>query len=167
MLLKNDGLLPLDRTQAPKIAVIGAAGHDAPITGGGGSGSVVGPYQVSVLEGLRQSLGDEAVTYYGGNQSELAKEAARAADVAVVVLADTSKEGLDRVTLALPDADLVEVVASAQPRTLVVAAAPGPFLAPWADAAQAVLAVWMSGQEQGTAVADLFLAPPRRRVSCP
>jgi len=59
--------------------------------------------------------------------------------------------------LTLPDAKLVAAVAAMQPNTVVVVASPGSFLAPWADEVPSVLAVFMSGQEQGSAVADLLL----------
>lgn len=53
VLLKNNGLLPLNVSDATaSIAVIGAAGNKSLTTGGGGSGSVVPYYQVSVLEGI-------------------------------------------------------------------------------------------------------------------
>lgn len=161
VLLKNDAqLLPLNIAKANEhgVVVIGAAGHDAPITGGAGSGKVTGPYQKTVLQGLRESrLEASSVSYYGGSDTVAAAKAAQAAGFAVVVLADTSSEGRDRPTLALPDAELVVAVAAVQPNTIVVTASPGPFLAPWADDVPAILAVFMSGQEQGTAAADLLL----------
>ena len=51
-----------------------------------------------------------------------AADAARAADVAVVVVSDPASEGMDRSTLALPaDQDkLISAVAAANPRTVVV-----------------------------------------------
>lgn len=58
-LLKNNGLLPLDKTKAPVIALIGPNSLVAR-TGGGGS-SCVEPWRTtSPLEGLRAVLGDKA-----------------------------------------------------------------------------------------------------------
>jgi beta-glucosidase len=86
-----------------------------------------------------------------------AAAAARAADVAVVVLADVTSEGMDRSTLALPaDQDaLVAAVAAANPRTVVVLNTSGAVLMPWLGSVRSVIANWYAGQEQGNAVAAM------------
>ena len=56
VLLKNDGLLPLDPTAIRSIAVIGPDVDDY-LTAGGGSAQVVPGRGVSVLDGLRHRLG--------------------------------------------------------------------------------------------------------------
>ena len=73
-----------------------------------------------------------------------AVEAARAADVAVVVVGTNSRvesEGYDRTSLALPGRqdDLVRAVAAANPRTVVVVNSGSPVLLPWRDEVAAVL----------------------------
>lgn len=90
---------------------------------------------------------------------EAAVERARSADIAVVVvgLAPTAEsEGRDRDGIGLPgDQDaLVQAVAAANPRTVVVINAGGPVLMPWVDKVPAILEVWYPGQEGGAAVAD-------------
>lgn len=91
-----------------------------------------------------------------------AVEAARAADVAVVVVGLTEEqetEALDKHTLALPGEQdaLVAAVAEAARRTVVVVNAATPVLMPWADAVDAVVVVGLPGQEGGHAVADALL----------
>jgi beta-glucosidase len=91
-----------------------------------------------------------------------AEAAARAADVAVVVVGTTEKvesEGFDRRSLALPGEQdvLVRAVAAANPRTVVVVGAGSPVLMPWRDQVGAVLLSWFGGQELGHAVADVLL----------
>lgn len=91
-----------------------------------------------------------------------AVDAARAADVAVVVVGTTERvesEGLDRETLALPDGqdELVRAVAAANPRTVVVANSGGPVALPWRDEVAAVLLSWFGGQELGSALAAVLL----------
>ncbi len=91
-----------------------------------------------------------------------AVEAARAADVAVVVVGLTEEqetEALDKHTLALPGEQdaLVSAVAEAARRTVVVVNAATPVLMPWADAVDAVVVVGLPGQEGGHAVADALL----------
>lgn len=90
-----------------------------------------------------------------------AVEAARAADVAVVVVGTNEKvesEGFDRTDLALPghqDA-LVAAVAAANPRTVVVVNSGSPVVMPWRDDVAAVLLTWFGGQEYGHALADVL-----------
>jgi beta-glucosidase len=91
-----------------------------------------------------------------------AVSAARAADVAVVVVgtsAEVESEGFDRTTLALPGRqdDLVRAVAAANPRTVVVVNAGAPVLLPWREDVAAVLLTWFGGQEYGHALADVLL----------
>jgi beta-glucosidase len=91
-----------------------------------------------------------------------AEEAARAADVAVVVVGTTEEsegEGFDRDDLHLPGAqdELVRRVAAANPRTVVVLNTGAPVLLPWRAEVAAVLACWLPGQEFGSALADVLL----------
>lgn len=91
-----------------------------------------------------------------------AVEAARHADVALVVVGTNAKvesEGFDRDSLALPghQDDLVRAVAAVNPRTVVVVNAGAPVLLPWRDDVAAVLLGWFGGQEMGAAIADVLL----------
>jgi beta-glucosidase len=91
-----------------------------------------------------------------------AVEAARDAEVAVVVVATTERvesEGFDRKDLALPGRqdDLVHAVAAANPNTVVVVNAGSPVEMPWRDDVAAVLLTWFPGQEGGAALADVLL----------
>jgi beta-glucosidase len=58
------------------------------------------------------------------------------ADVAIVCTATVSSEGFDRMNLNLPfyEDDLIQAVAAAQNKTVVVVSAPGAVLTPWAKA---------------------------------
>jgi beta-glucosidase len=91
-----------------------------------------------------------------------AENAARACDVAVVVVGTTDEvesEGFDRASLGLPGRqdELVRRVAAANPRTVVVVNAGSPVELPWADEVAAVLLAWFPGQEAGRALADVLL----------
>jgi beta-glucosidase len=91
-----------------------------------------------------------------------AVEAARGADVAVVVVGSNDEwesEGTDRGDLTLPGAqdDLIRRVAEANPRTVVVHNSGSPMVMPWADEVGAVLQAWYPGQEAGHAVADVLV----------
>ena len=92
----------------------------------------------------------------------VAADAARAADVALVVVGTDGRwetEGKDRSTLRLPgDQDaLVSAVAAANPRTVVVVNSGAPVEMPWADEVPGIVQVWYPGQEGGTAIVDVLL----------
>lgn len=92
---------------------------------------------------------------------DAAVEAARTADIAVVVVGTNSKvesEGYDRSSLALPghQDDLVRAVAAANPNTVVVVNAGSPVEMPWRNDVAAVLLTWFGGQEYGNALADVL-----------
>ncbi|MEV4350777.1 glycoside hydrolase family 3 C-terminal domain-containing protein [Actinoplanes sp. NPDC049596] len=91
-----------------------------------------------------------------------AVRAAAAADVAVVVVGLTEEqetESADKSTLQLPGAQdaLIEAVAGAARRTVVVVNAATPVLMPWLPRVDAVLWAGLPGQEGGHAVAAALL----------
>lgn len=63
VLLKNEGILPLDLTTKPIIAVIGENAVRITATGGIGAG-VKALYEVTPLEGLKNKIGDKAEIVY-------------------------------------------------------------------------------------------------------
>ena len=92
---------------------------------------------------------------------ERASRAAAGADVAVVVVGSSThgeSEGYDRTTLALPGRqdDLVQAVAAANRRTVVVVNAGAPVIMPWRDQVSAILLTYFGGQEYGHALADVL-----------
>lgn len=104
-----------------------------------------------------------------------AVEAARAADVAVVIVgldAEWESEGYDRQTMDLPSDGsqdrLVEAVVGANPNTVVVNQSGSPVAMPWAGRVPAILQAWYQGQEAGNALADVLfgLANPSGKLPC-
>jgi beta-glucosidase len=91
-----------------------------------------------------------------------AEEAARGADLAVVVVGlnpEWETEGVDRVGMRLPAAqdELVARVAAANPRTIVVLNAGSVIdTGAWRDAVPAILQPWYPGQACGAALADVL-----------
>ncbi len=63
VLLKNDGILPLDLSKKPVIAVIGANATQTMGLGGMGAG-VKTLYEITPLEGLKDRIGDKAEILY-------------------------------------------------------------------------------------------------------
>ena len=85
--------------------------------------------------------------------------AAQQARSAVVFAYMEGTEGVDQPTLALPDEQdqLIEAVAAANPRTVVVLNSGYPVLMPWVNDVRAILDMWYPGQEGGQATADLLI----------
>jgi beta-glucosidase len=97
-------------------------------------------------------------------EDSIARAAALAArsDVALVFVGlngDWESEGHDRPDMELPgqQAALVEAVAAANPRTVVVLQSGSPVSMPWLDKVAAVVQAWYPGQECGNAIADVLL----------
>jgi len=74
---------------------------------------------------------------------------ARLSDVAVVVVRDYRNEHADLPSLTFSNEQdlLIQVVAAANPRTIVVLATGGPALMPWLDKVPAVLESWYAGPD--------------------
>jgi beta-glucosidase len=94
--------------------------------------------------------------------------AARAADVAVIFAADSHGEGADRSELGLPgDLNvLIEAVAAANPKTVVVLNTAGPVAMPWVQKVAAILEMWYPGDVFGKAASRLLFgdAAPQGRL---
>lgn len=87
-----------------------------------------------------------------------AAEAAKKADVAIVFVGQQLGEGMDRMHLALPnDQDaLIEAVAKANPRTVVVLNTGGGVAMPWLASVAGVMEMWLPGDSYGPAAARLL-----------
>ncbi len=170
VLLKNaGGMLPLRAAAVRRVAIIGSetfAGKA--VMGGNGPRQVTvrAKYSIAPPQGLRNTLaalGSTAtVTYNDGKNTAAATALAAASDVVIVMAGDKSVEGRDRENLSLPIIDgvdqnvLIDAVAKANPKTVVVLKNGGPVLMPWLANVSAVLESWYPGQEDGNAVANLL-----------
>ena len=87
-----------------------------------------------------------------------AVDAARRSDVAVVFAAEQMGEGHDKIFLGLPgDQDrLIEAVAKANPRTVVVLHTSNPVAMPWIDRVAGVIEAWYPGEEAGSSIAAIL-----------
>jgi beta-glucosidase len=72
--------------------------------------------------------------------------------------AEWDTEGQDRPNMELPGLqnELIERVAAANPRAIVVLQTGGPITMPWLDRVAGVLQAWYPGQECGNAIADVL-----------
>lgn len=179
-LLKNDGVLPLSGTHKT-IAVIGLPAENYVF---GFGSSQVTPYStVDMLQGIqaRAAQAGDTVTYDTGTNVSQAESAAKAADVTVVVAADSESEGDDKqcmslvpqcaptqestlgpddptdAQLAWGDQDaLISDIESVNPHTVVVLETGAPVLTPWRGKLAALLEAWYPGEDGGTAVAHVL-----------
>jgi beta-glucosidase len=182
MLKNNDHALPLDQNKVTSIAVIGPGAANVLFDFYSGST----PYAISVLDGIRNKVGDAVqVNYAADNDYNAAVDAAGSSDVAIVVIgndpmcgADPSnmgalfnqdlstkpcsecgegREGRDRQSLDLPSEDLVKEVLAVNPNTIVVLISSFPYAINWSqEHVPAILHITHAAQEQGTAIANVL-----------
>jgi beta-glucosidase len=178
VLLKNEGnILPLlggggrpAKAGDLSLAVIGAFAEKPRYQGAGSS--KINPFKLeSPLEELRKagfsleyapgySLGPAG----GKPDAKLIAEAAALAakqDLAVVFAGlpdEYESEGFDRDSLDMPPShnELIEAVAGANPRTVVVLLLGAPVILPWASRVPGILLLYLGGQAVGGAAADLL-----------
>ncbi|HWB73368.1 MAG TPA: glycoside hydrolase family 3 C-terminal domain-containing protein [Nannocystaceae bacterium] len=176
VLLRNEGVLPLDRATLGEIVVAGALA-DVENIGDDGSSAVEPADVVTALEGLVDRAGAVTITPVLADVLAPADEATiMGADVVVVVLgltADDEGEGLiaagDRESLAVPAAqlELLQSIVAIGTPTIVVLEGGGPLLtSAWIDDTAAVLMAWYPGQQGGFAIADILFgdAEPSGRL---
>jgi beta-glucosidase len=155
-------VLPLRAARVHSIAVIGKAANTF-ITGGG-SGNVTPFSFTTPLDAIKARAGRRVnVTYSDGSDPAGAAAAAKTANVAVVFANDYETEGSDRqcLTLECPNSggdqdSLIQQVAAANPRTIVVLETGAPVLTPWRSQVAGLLEAWYPGERGGTAIARVL-----------
>ena len=183
VLLKNDGILPLNADELKSVAVIGPNADSIDALRGNYYGTMANP--VTFLEGIRRELDGRARVYYSEGSSlcrenceflsesddRLAEAEAmiQKADVTILCVGlDATIEGEegdegnayiggDKTTLELPDCqkNLIEKAMSAG-KPVVVVIASGSSLNVHAEKAAAVLQAWYPGEAGGEALANIL-----------
>src|SRR3984885_4953239 len=164
VLLKNNGILPLNPNGSESIAVIGTDGGAGGEIAGGGSGTVTSSNTIWPITGIQDAAGPNIkVTYTPGDDNgttdiPLAVAAAQAATDAIIYVNLPEGEEPDLTTLALSSADetMIADVAAANPNTIVVLNSGGPVVMPWLNSVAGVFENWYGGQETGAAMAALI-----------
>jgi beta-glucosidase len=87
-----------------------------------------------------------------------AVKAAKESDIAIVFAGERAGEGYDRTGLKTPgDLDyVIDAVAAANPRTIVVLNTAGPVAMPWLDKVSGVVEAWFPGQFDGEAISAIL-----------
>jgi beta-glucosidase len=167
VLLKNQGgLLPL--AEGTKLAVIGDFAQKPRYQGAGSS--LINPTRLDTVLSLIAGYTGEVSFSRGYDQATdrvdeaLVAEAAlaaREADVALVFVGLTAAyemEGADRRHLRLPESHdrLVEAVAAANPKTIVVLSNGSAVELPWLEKVAAVLEAFLAGQAGAGAALDIL-----------
>jgi len=164
VLLRNRSrTLPLAAGRLRSLAVIGADA-DRNINGGGSSN--INPYSFTSPRAAITTRAGSGVDVRFDDGTDLARaaDAARGADAAVVVVADAATEGVDKPCLGLDCGAqrgvqrdrLIERVAAANRRTIVVLETAGPVLTPWRQRVGAILEAWYPGSAAGEAIARVL-----------
>lgn len=175
-LIKNNGVLPLKRSETRKLALIGKLANTA-IIGDHGSSWVRPPYVVTPEEGLKKANQNCEVIFNDGSDLESAKALAREADAVVFVVGynyDDEGEfisenessnyigsmGGDRKTSLGLHADEIRLLQEVGPlnknSTAVLVGGNMIMMTEWYDAVNAVIMAYYPGMEGGTALAEIL-----------
>ena len=183
VLLKNEGLLPIDLKRTKRIAVIGENAVTRMSLGGVGAG-VKTRCEITPLEGLQTILGSSVkMTYAAGYKSfdrdsrnkhldpiqpadrQLMAEAVKAAKQADLVIffagnnREVETEGSDRKTITLPSGqdELAAALAKANQRLVTVVVSGGPVdISTVNKVSGALVASWFNGSMGGQALAEVL-----------
>ncbi|HEV2197070.1 MAG TPA: glycoside hydrolase family 3 C-terminal domain-containing protein [Candidatus Acidoferrum sp.] len=171
VLLKNDqGLLPLDRTKLHSIAVIGPNANTSMISGGG-SAQVDPPghgatkwkehvwFPTSPLKAIAAKAPGATVEFDSGTDPASAAALAKKSDVAIIFAYQWESEDFDLPNLSLPENQdaIIEQVAAANPRTIVVLETGSAVTMPWLNQVGGVLEAWYAGSKGADAVANILV----------
>jgi beta-glucosidase len=168
LLSNKQNFLPLNKAALKSVAVIGPAAQEPEY------GSYYGtkPATVGPMEGLQNKLGSGVTVQYAQGCGVVDKadptliaqavDLAKSSDVVMLCLGSNAKveaETRDRKNLELPGAQeqLLEAVAQANPKTVLVLFNAGPLGLKWAaQNVPAIVEAWYPGEEGGNAVADVL-----------
>jgi beta-glucosidase len=169
VLLKNNGVLPLNREKVHSVAIIGPHADTGMISGGGSAqvdpmGGLPPKWQdhvwfpTSPLKAVTAKAPGANVQFNSGENPSSAAALARTADVAIVFAYQWTSEDMDLANLSLLENQdmLIEQVAAANPRTIVVLETGTAVLMPWLGKVSAVVEAWYAGSKGAEAVANIL-----------
>jgi beta-glucosidase len=168
VLLKNKGLLPLS-AGVRSIAAIGPHANEGMMSGGG-SAQVDAPgrppagwqaqvwFPPSPIKVLQTKFPGVSVQFDSGADPASAAALAKNSDLAIVFAYQWESEGMDLANLSLPvkQDEIIEAVAAANPKTIVVLETGTAVTMPWIDKVGAVLEAWYAGSRGAEAVVNIL-----------
>lgn len=179
VLLKNSpAILPINPSRVHSIAIIGGHADVGMISGGGsaqvdppGGNAIMPPgkgatvwqkpvwFPTSPLKALQAKLPNTKVAFDSGSDVTSAANLARNSDLAIVFAYQWLSEDMDVPSLSLPDNQdaLIEQVAAANPRTIVVLETGTAVTMPWIDKVAGVVEAWFAGSSGHKALANVLV----------
>lgn len=186
VLLKNNGILPLNRKKLTSIGVVGPNANSRMALMGNYHGNP--SRYITILEGIQDELGDDVRVMYSqgahkikdrveplaqpGDRIAEAVAVAMNTDITIMVLGlDETLEGEegdtgnaaasgDKIDLLLPESQRKlanAIIATGKPYILCLVAGSALDVSDIAEKAEAVMLLWYPGSRGGKAVADLLL----------
>jgi beta-glucosidase len=110
------------------------------------------------LDALRAAMPSTQIDFDSGRNPAAAAKRAKGADVAIVFAYQWESEGMDLPDLSLSDGqdELIESVAEANPRTIVVLETGTAVKMPWVDKVQGIVEAWYAGSSGHKALANVL-----------
>ena len=180
LLKNNNAILPLDSVVVRRIAIIGLHA-DTGMISGGGSAQVDPPghpsaewqaqvwFPTSPLKAVSARAPSANVQFDSGANPASAAALAKQVDVAIVFAYQWMSEDMDLPSLSLPDGQdaLIEQVAAANPRTIVVLETGSVVTMPWINSVSAVVEAWYAGSKGADAVARILFGDANPSAKLP
>ena len=165
LLLKNEGVLPLQKTE--KVAIVGPGAHSRDLLGAwswqGKQEEVVTLVEGAQALGADLLIGQEPFDYFAPSEAAIqeAIELVKAADKVVLALGEQewmSGEAASRSDIRLPQAQLslVETLKEYNEQLIVTLYNGRPLDLQGVDAAKAIVEAWFPGTEGGNALAQIL-----------
>lgn len=152
VLLKNDDrILPISKDKTRKILLTGD--YTGKIARGGGSASVKGYHQISMLKALKCEFGDQ-LKYIKKPSDEQIKSA----DVIIMSIGTLDNEGRDR-PFELPGETVYKInrTAGLNPNIIIIVnSGSGIQMTNWNGKVKAIIYSWYVGQNGNTAIAEIL-----------
>lgn len=154
ILLKNeDNILPLERDDIQKIAILGP-NADRQMAEGGGSSAVKPPHEITPMEGIVEKC----------NREVEITDSISEADYVFLVVGLNHEEGndcenADRTSIKLPSnqIELINTTVEDNSNTIVIFINGGPIsMEDWIERVPAIIEAWYPGMEGGRALADII-----------
>jgi beta-glucosidase len=167
VLLKNNGLLPLDKSKVKSIAVVGPRAEQVLDDWYSGTS----PYMISPLDGIKNKLGSNVSVSHTTN-ADLAVIMAKSAETVIICVGNNpsgnlgwkkvdgpteGREAVDRQNISLDPSqeELIERIYKVNSNVVVIMISSFPYAIDWVQKnIPAILHITHSSQEEGNALAD-------------